>query len=157
MIWIRRVLTSISVILLISTGLLWIRGLNAKDTLSIGSRFGFMMVVSYPHHLVIMEDPGAVFPWHSAQLGLPPVPTRSKYLEFHARFEGGTWTVWLPHWLLMLFFSLMPVQAWMTRWRDKRRKQRGLCATCGYDLRGSIDRCPECGLSIPVIGTSPIS
>jgi hypothetical protein len=29
--------------------------------------------------------------------------------------------------------------------REKRWLQHGLCLRCGYDLRHSNDRCPECG------------
>jgi hypothetical protein len=54
----------------------------------------------------------------------------------------------VPHWLLALATSVAP--AWMLaqgkrRTDRQRRLDSGGCIECGYDLRGIIDRCPECG------------
>jgi len=51
----------------------------------------------------------------------------------------------IPYWCL-LPLALLPTVALLRRWRRQRlRKKRGQCLACGYDLRASGSRCPECG------------
>lgn len=54
----------------------------------------------------------------------------------------------VPDWILCVLTALLPM-AWFAgfraRGRRKRRLKYGLCLGCGYDLRASSGRCPECG------------
>jgi hypothetical protein len=57
-----------------------------------------------------------------------------------------------PLWFLMLFTALGPLVAVgrvTLRFRATRRRN-GHCLTCGYDLRATPDRCPECG-TLPAV------
>ena len=45
--------------------------------------------------------------------------------------------------LLLLVFVIR----WIQRWSAVFRAADGLCPQCGYDLRESETRCPECGLA----------
>jgi len=66
----------------------------------------------------------------------------------------GTYDLWviIPFWLPVLVFGISPgigvFRFVRTRRRRKYRSSHGLCAHCGYDLRATPDRCPECG-SVP--------
>jgi hypothetical protein len=56
-----------------------------------------------------------------------------------------TWCVRIPQWWL-LSAPLIPPAWWVWRRRKTRRSERsGLCTNCGYDLRATPNRCPECG------------
>jgi hypothetical protein len=51
----------------------------------------------------------------------------------------------VPAWLLVSIFLSLPSVRFIVFCVRRRRIQRGGCATCGYDLRATPDRCPECG------------
>jgi hypothetical protein len=64
----------------------------------------------------------------------------------------------VPCWSVILCTLLLPAQyvrGWLQRRRKKARQRAGLCVACGYDLRASKDRCPECGTAIPVMIATP--
>jgi hypothetical protein len=59
---------------------------------------------------------------------------------------GGPSTVYhlnVPYWLAVAA-AAVPPGLWVRAWL-KRRRSQGLCPTCGYDLRATPERCPECG------------
>ncbi len=52
----------------------------------------------------------------------------------------------IPFWIPTLLFAVVFWRSFSTIDRRRRkRKKLGLCLKCGYDLRASKERCPECG------------
>lgn len=54
--------------------------------------------------------------------------------------------------VLPLLYALDRTRGTLSRVRRARRDRMRLCQRCGYDLRASPDRCPECGTPVSPAG-----
>ncbi|MFI5380142.1 MAG: hypothetical protein ACHRHE_12655 [Tepidisphaerales bacterium] len=99
------------------------------------------------------EGPG----WHEPQRSFLQFSRGTEIYPGRAglwgRLPGVGRFVTVPHWFLILLTLAFPASVYWRARRKRRRKQRrialGLCPMCGYDLRASPDRCPECGTATP--------
>jgi hypothetical protein len=53
--------------------------------------------------------------------------------------------IYARHWMLALFFAILPLLALVKTLKRTYQMIGGRCVRCGYDLRATPDRCPECG------------
>ena len=55
-----------------------------------------------------------------------------------------------PHWLAAILFAILPALHLRALIRSRRLHGAGRCRDCGYDLRATPERCPECG-AVPAV------
>jgi len=78
----------------------------------------------------------AVWPGYQCVITLP------RYFTFDVHNHSCRW-VWPTAGMLVVWIWL-----WWPVIRDRRRTRDGRCVRCGYDLRASPERCPECGEAV---------
>ena len=92
----------------------------------VGRVWRTLKLIAFVTFVAVVADPGdPVFAWDG------PITL------------GGTF--FLPLWWPLVLGLPLPLIA-MARWAHARRRlSYGLCVICGYNLRATPDRCPECG------------
>jgi hypothetical protein len=129
-----------------STGLVWFDCERADGPLWSDDQGDFMGVHPVFHVPAKEEytDPPFVKsnrPWGNFRFGRFSLLVSDRRSE---NWASATYLVTMPAWSLALTW-ILPMAWYSLRWR--RAANRGCCAACGYDLRATPDRCPECGRS----------
>jgi len=157
---------AVSLVLCLATATMWVRSLHHSDALiydwpsgqlSLSSSRGFLCLVNVhsPSRTLFTRNPpglhGNEYDAGAAEFwSLLNSPSARGLFSF--RWNSISWTggavretdVLVPHSWVLIALLLLPVW-WSVRFRRNRRKRAGTCPHCGYDLRATPDRCPECG------------
>jgi hypothetical protein len=75
--------------------------------------------------------------------GREAVYTTPIFVGERRRLTEYEWTV--PFWAIFLLTAAYPAAQVVGAMRRRRRFGHGMCPDCGYDLRATPERCPECG------------
>jgi hypothetical protein len=141
------ILAALSLLLFMTTGVLWLKG-------------------NLPSHFEIIPDNRLLICWTNFRVPVSEEAAKGGGLyhieEMIAKDQGPNWNLlgfaydtdatepryhllWIPYPYLLLLTGILPC-IWILRHRHVVQRGRlNSCVKCGYDLRATPDRCPECG------------
>ena len=105
-----------------------------------------------------------VRPRHEVMVVIPGRPEHYRWLGFHIMpinrqspgdplYDCEFTEVGVPYYFVCVLAVMLPAARARGMLRRRRRRTRGLCRACGYDLRATPGRCPECG-TLPAGGAT---
>ncbi len=71
--------------------------------------------------------------------------------------QGVADLVTVPMWYPLVLLAIIPGVRFILHRRRQRRIQTGMCVKCGYDLRATPERCPECGTVVGEAGVQVVA
>ena len=60
-------------------------------------------------------------------------------------YADDGWNLRVPWWAIVLVTAALPLKSLLGFARQEKKRAKGFCPECGYDLRATPRRCPECG------------
>ncbi|HWE97808.1 MAG TPA: hypothetical protein VG269_27885 [Tepidisphaeraceae bacterium] len=84
--------------------------------------------------------------WHRLGFGYSHTPSATLWNDYDSQFiPTKAIILCVPHWALALAAAVAPAMT-LRKWRKRRANvASNHCTHCGYDLRATPERCPECG------------
>jgi hypothetical protein len=167
--------TVLSLLVFVAGGVLWVRSLYVRDMVTVyaGERRAWW-ITTRPGALQwtqVTNTVGNMYlqEWKTYR------PTRTFPIdrlsqETHYGFGVARWTGWVtpasddpvpgtrktsfiriavPNAAVMALAAMVPGLWLLNTVRRRRRISAGHCVACGYDLRATPERCPECGSATP--------
>jgi hypothetical protein len=165
----------LSLALSVATVALWVRGAWINDIVARYSPAGSWDIQSWHGRLMLhtSNDPGDSPPARTSWWPRPVTSTDADSPAFQRSWWNRVGFVYLsetyparhddylfrrttppiirhdcyvgvPLWLVAFLGVVLPASK-LFRWRRRYRLVHSLCGSCGYDLRATPDRCPECG------------
>jgi hypothetical protein len=149
-----------SLLLCLATCALWVRSLRTGD----------MLTWAGERAIVVRSDPGLI----TVNVSLAE-PDQQLGFRYDSWTHSSDWSLWrwmgprwwdrmgfghyvggsrtgqrvdqyvFPDYAVVVATAVLPAFACVRWFHSRRRTRIGLCPKCGYDLRASPDRCPECG------------
>ena len=100
-----------------------------------------------PRDMRWVSDDGTIYPWGDRSLAPKWRWLGFKYYGLDAGSNPGhsLCTIVLPYWFLSALPAAVAAHTLFLGIRRGCRTPPGCCTACGYDLRASPGRCPECG------------
>jgi hypothetical protein len=161
--------TMISLLLCVASGVLWVRSYREIDRIlwEPAAKICRSYVCDSGHGVLRLQWSTEQRPAETTRFGHLALPAVRGYGQFfrgwvdkhtwngfawrstyvrdpNGVFDSSSFELVLPQGFILLCLALLPG---IVLYRTLRniRKRSGRCVTCGYDLRATPDRCPECG------------
>jgi hypothetical protein len=163
-------LSTLSFLLFLATAVFWLRSYRSQERITWITQNGYYSLwtahgsleLGFLHGNAVYKPTETASPKYTRDRADPPF-NGLVFLEFDPPVTHTDWQhagfalhqvhqpsrlyvkAFAPFWSLALLTSLFPLTWLISRRRSHLRQNLGLCPTCGYDLRATPTRCPECG------------